>query len=62
MKGVVDKKLSLVGSISLGTGVMIGAGIFVLMGQVAELAGRFFPLAFLVGCTAKTTTGSGSGS
>ncbi len=49
MKGVVDKKLSLVGSISLGTGVMIGAGIFVLMGQVAELAGRFFPLAFLVG-------------
>ncbi len=44
-----DKKLSLVGSVSLGTGVMIGAGIFVLMGQVAELAGGFFPLAFLIG-------------
>ncbi len=44
-----DKKLSLVGSVSLGTGVMIGAGIFVLMGQVAELAGRFFPLAFFIG-------------
>jgi len=25
------QKLSLIGSISLGTGVMIGAGIFVLM-------------------------------
>ena len=43
------KKLSLVGSVSLGTGVMIGAGIFVLLGQVAELAGILFPLAFLVG-------------
>jgi len=27
-----NQKLSLVGSVSLGTGVMIGAGIFVLMG------------------------------
>ena len=44
-----DKKLSLLGSVSLGTGVMIGAGIFVLMGQVAELAGILFPLVFLVG-------------
>ena len=43
------KKLSLAGSVSLGTGVMIGAGIFVLLGQVAELAGILFPLAFLVG-------------
>jgi len=42
-------KLSLLGSVSLGTGVIIGAGIFVLMGQVAELAGGLFPLAFLVG-------------
>jgi amino acid transporter len=32
----------------MGTGVMIGAGIFALTGQVAELAGEWFPLAFLV--------------
>lgn len=42
-------KLSLLGSVSLGTGVMIGAGIFVLMGQIAELVGGLFPLAFVVG-------------
>lgn len=41
--------LSLVGAVSMGTGVMIGAGIFALTGQVAELAGRLFPLAFIVG-------------
>ena len=29
------QKLSLMSSVSLGTGVMIGAGIFVLMGQIA---------------------------
>ena len=29
-------KISLLGSVSLGTGVMIGAGIFALVGQVAE--------------------------
>lgn len=40
--------LSLLGAIALGTGVMIGAGIFALTGQVAELAGALFPLAFLV--------------
>ena len=28
---------------------MIGAGIFVLMGQIAELVGQLFPLAFLAG-------------
>lgn len=32
----------------MGTGVMIGAGIFALTGQIAELAGTWFPLAFLV--------------
>lgn len=31
----------------MGTGVMIGAGIFALTGQIAELAGTWFPLAFL---------------
>lgn len=40
--------LSLMGAIAMGTGVMIGAGIFALTGQVAELAGALFPLAFLV--------------
>ncbi len=39
--------LTLVGAVSMGTGVMIGAGIFALTGQVAELAGEWFPLAFL---------------
>jgi len=41
--------LTLIGAVSLGTGVMIGAGIFALLGQVAELAGELFPFAFLVG-------------
>ena len=31
----------------LGTGVMIGAGIFALTGQIAEMAGALFPLAFM---------------
>jgi len=31
----------------MGTGVMIGAGIFALTGQIAELARGWFPLAFL---------------
>lgn len=33
----------------MGTGVMIGAGIFALTGQIAELAGPLFPLAFVAG-------------
>ncbi len=32
----------------MGTGVMIGAGIFALTGQVAEYAGPWFPAAFLI--------------
>jgi amino acid transporter len=40
--------LSLLGTVAMGTGVMIGAGIFALTGQVAELAGGLFPLAFIV--------------
>jgi amino acid transporter len=31
----------------MGTGVMIGAGIFALTGQMAQMTGRLFPLAFL---------------
>lgn len=41
--------LSLTDTISLGTGVMIGAGIFALLGQVAELSGKWFPYIFLLG-------------
>ncbi len=40
--------LTLIGAVSMGTGVMIGAGIFALTGQVAALAGPLFPLSFLV--------------
>lgn len=40
--------LSLAGTVAMGTGVMIGAGIFALTGQVAEYAGSLFPLAFIV--------------
>lgn len=39
--------LTLVGAVALGTGVMIGAGIFALTGQMAQMTGRLFPLAFL---------------
>ncbi len=41
--------LTLIGAISLGTGVMIGAALFALLGQVAELSGDWFPFIFLVG-------------
>lgn len=43
------ESLSLTGAVSMGTGVMIGAGIFALTGQIAELAGKWFPFAFLAG-------------
>tara|TARA_R110002124_G_scaffold242653_1_gene407793 strand:- start:1157 stop:2494 length:1338 start_codon:yes stop_codon:yes gene_type:complete len=39
--------LTLVGAVSMGTSVMIGAGILALTGQIAALAGTFFPLVFL---------------
>lgn len=42
-----ENSLSLTGSLAMGTGVMIGAGIFALTGQVAEQVGGLFPLAFL---------------
>ena len=38
--------LTLVGAVALGTGVMIGAGIFALTGQMAEMTGSLFPFAF----------------
>lgn len=41
--------LTVVGTVSMGTGVMIGAGILALTGQIAELAGELFPLVFLAG-------------
>ncbi|WP_228549016.1 amino acid permease [Dietzia sp. SYD-A1] len=44
-----SNSLTLTGSVALGTGVMIGAGIFALVGQVAELAGGWMPWAFLAG-------------
>ena len=42
-----EDSLTLLGAVSLGTGVMIGAGIFALTGQMAEMTGPLFPLAFL---------------
>tara|TARA_R110000868_G_scaffold409836_3_gene696216 strand:- start:1004 stop:2317 length:1314 start_codon:yes stop_codon:yes gene_type:complete len=40
--------LTLFSVVAMGTGVMIGAGIFALTGQVAELSGPLFPFAFIV--------------
>ena len=39
--------LSLFGAVAMGTGVMIGAGLFALTGQLARHAGGWFPLAFV---------------
>jgi len=48
--GTIQKnRLSLIGAISLGIGVMIGAGIFALLRQVAEFSGKLFPAVFIVG-------------
>lgn len=47
---MVDYKkgsLSLIGAISMGTGVMIGAGIFALTGEVAAHAGNYLMWAFI---------------
>lgn len=46
--------ISLIGAISQGTGVMLGAAIFALLGQVAELSGNFFPTTFIVGAVIST--------
>ncbi|MBL3827444.1 MULTISPECIES: APC family permease, partial [unclassified Marinobacter] len=42
-----EGSLTLPGTAMLGTGVMIGAGIFALTGQMAQMTGVLFPLAFL---------------
>ncbi len=44
-----ENSISLGGAVAMGTGVMIGAGIFALTGQIAQLAGPLFPLAFIAG-------------
>jgi len=47
--GFEKGSIKLGGAVAMGTGVMIGAGIFALTGQIAELAGPLFPLAFVLG-------------
>ncbi|WP_031546312.1 APC family permease [Salinicoccus luteus] len=49
MSDYKKNSLSLTGAIGLGTGVMISAGIFALLGQIAVLAGTWFPIMFIVG-------------
>lgn len=49
MNDYKENSLSLRGAVALGTGVMIGAGIFALLGQVAELSGTWFPYIFIIG-------------
>jgi amino acid transporter len=44
----------LAGAVAMGAGVMIGAGIFALTGQVAEFAGPLFPLAFVAAAIIST--------
>ena len=44
-----EDRISLGGAVAMGTGVMIGAGIFALTGQIAQLAGPLFPMAFVAG-------------
>ena len=46
-RGYKSGSLTLPGAVAMGTGVMIGAGIFALTGQIAELAGGWFPVVFL---------------
>ena len=39
-----QNSINLPGAVAMGTGVMIGAGIFALTGQIAELAGPLFQI------------------
>tara|TARA_R100001086_G_scaffold232546_1_gene153799 strand:+ start:1020 stop:1445 length:426 start_codon:yes stop_codon:yes gene_type:complete len=45
----VKNSITLPGAMAMGTDVMIGAGIFALTGQIAELAGPLFPLSLIAG-------------
>lgn len=47
--GYKKNSITLPGAVAMGAGVMIGAGIFALTGQIAELAGPLFPVSFLAG-------------
>ena len=47
--GYKKNSITLGGAVAMGTGVMIGAGVFALTGQIAELAGPLFPIAFIIG-------------
>lgn len=50
-------KITLSGAIAMGTGVMIGAGIFTLTGEIANYAGPYFIIAFtLAGCVSALTS------
>ncbi len=44
-----ENSINLWGAVGLGTGVMIGAAIFAVIGQVAVIAGALFPLAYIGG-------------
>jgi amino acid transporter len=43
------QRISLFGAVSIGIGGMIGAGIFSILGVVAQASGSAMPLAFLIG-------------
>ncbi|WP_269585428.1 APC family permease [Roseibium sp. Sym1] len=49
--GYEKDSLTLFDAVAMGTGVMIGAGILALTGQIAELAGPYFPFVFVSGAT-----------
>ncbi len=51
-KAYKTNSLSLFGAVAMGTGVMIGAGIFALTGQIAELAGNAFVWVFVAAAVA----------
>lgn len=44
-----ENSISLWGAVGMGTGVMFGAAIFAVIGQVVELSGALFPLSYIGG-------------